>query len=73
MKLVNQICIMFLIVFFSVSSLLAQDDLEDLSIQAANPLADLMSFPFQNNLNINYGPFNRNFNHPNHFADSIYP
>lgn len=35
---------------------------EDLSQQAANPLADLMSFPFQNNLNMNYGPFNRNLN-----------
>ncbi|MCK4676677.1 MAG: hypothetical protein KAT48_00975, partial [Bacteroidales bacterium] len=29
---------------------------------AANPLADLMSFPFQNNLNMNYGPYNRNLN-----------
>jgi len=35
---------------------------EDLSQQAANPLADLMSFPFQNNLNMNYGPYNRNLN-----------
>ena len=41
----------------------AQDDVqENLSQQAANPLADLMSFPFQNNLNMNYGPFNRNLN-----------
>lgn len=35
---------------------------EDLSKAAANPLADLMSFPFQNNLNMNYGSFNRNVN-----------
>ena len=35
---------------------------EKLSEQAANPLADLMSFPFQNNLNINHGAFNRNVN-----------
>ncbi|MBN3521172.1 hypothetical protein JYB62_14270 [Algoriphagus lutimaris] len=35
---------------------------EELSKQAANPLANLMSFPFQNNLNMNYGPFNRNLN-----------
>ena len=35
---------------------------EDLAQQAANPIADLMSFPFQNNLNMNYGPFNRNLN-----------
>jgi len=38
------------------------DASEDLSQQAANPLADLMSFPFQNNLNINNGEFNRNTN-----------
>lgn len=42
--------------------LIAQDAAEDLSKQAANPIADLMSFPFQNNLNINYGPYNRNVN-----------
>ena len=40
----------------------AQDSKEDLSQQAANPLADLMSFPFQNNLNLNQGEFNRNTN-----------
>ena len=41
----------------------AQDDVkENLSQQAANPLADLMSFPFQNNLNLNQGEFNRNTN-----------
>jgi len=44
----------------SLSILNAQDAAEDLSKQAANPLADLMSFPFQNNLNINYGEYNRN-------------
>ena len=41
---------------------LAQDQTEDLSKQAANPIADLMSFPFQNNLNMNYGAYNRNVN-----------
>ena len=40
----------------------AQSDQEELSKEAANPIADLMSFPFQNNLNINYGEFNRNMN-----------
>lgn len=30
----------------------AQDTKEDLSQQAANPLADLISLPFQNNLNL---------------------
>ena len=51
---------------FSLSILNAQDKAEDkaeeLSKQAANPLADLMSFPFQNNLNMNYGEYNRNVN-----------
>ncbi|WP_167617252.1 neuromedin U [Maribellus sediminis] len=39
-----------------------QDSKDDLAQQAANPIADLMSFPFQNNLNMNYGPYNRNTN-----------
>ena len=40
----------------------AQQSKEELAQEAANPLADLMSFPFQNNLNMNYGEFNRNLN-----------
>lgn len=35
---------------------------EELSAAAANPLANLISFPFQNNLNMNYGEHNRNMN-----------
>ncbi len=35
---------------------------EELSKQAANPVANLMSFPFQNNLNMNQGEYNRNTN-----------
>ena len=41
---------------------LGEESIEDLSKSAANPLADLMSFPFQNNLNMNYGEYNRNMN-----------
>ena len=41
---------------------LGQESKEDLAKAAANPLADLMSFPFQNNLNMNYGEHNRNVN-----------
>jgi len=49
-------------ILLAISISKAQDAAEDLSQQAANPLADLMSFPFQNNLNMNYGPYNRNVN-----------
>jgi len=37
-------------------------DREELSQAAANPMANLMSFPFQNNQNMNYGEYNRNMN-----------
>jgi len=47
---------------FMVGMLNAQQSQEELSEAAANPLADLMSFPFQNNLNMNYGEYNRNVN-----------
>jgi hypothetical protein len=40
----------------------AQESSDNLAQQAANPIADLMSFPFQNNLNMNQGPYNRNTN-----------
>ena len=54
---------LLIIMLLATSSILkAQDASEDLSKQAANPLADLMSFPFQNNLNMNYGEYNRNVN-----------
>ena len=43
-------------------SIHSQGSREQLSQEAANPLADLMSFPFQNNLNMNYGPYDRNMN-----------
>ena len=52
---------LILLLFMGVC-IFAQDAKEDLSQQAANPLADLMSFPFQNNLNMNYGPYDRNLN-----------
>ena len=48
-----------LLVFITTS---AQKSQEELATEAANPLADLMSFPFQNNLNLNYGEYNRNMN-----------
>ena len=51
-----------LLIVLMVGMLNAQDSQEELSAAAANPLADLMSFPFQNNLNMNYGEYNRNVN-----------
>ena len=43
-----------------VSSVLhAQESADELSQAAANPLADLMSFPVQNNTNFGLGPFDR--------------
>ncbi len=56
--------ITILIVLGIVSSQVthSQSSQEQLSQEAANPLADLMSFPFQNNLNMNYGRYDRNMN-----------
>ena len=39
-----------------------QDQASELSKQAANPIAELISLPFQNNLNGGYGEYNRNVN-----------
>ena len=50
-----------MLVFFYSCTILAQDA-EELSKEAANPLANLMSFPFQNNTNYGYGPFDRTTN-----------
>jgi len=53
---------LFLLCILFSQLLFAQESTEELSQKAANPLADLMSFPFQNNLNMNYGPYDRNLN-----------
>ena len=54
--------LLFLAIMLGVLSATAQQSQEELSAAAANPLANLMSFPFQNNLNMNYGEYNRNTN-----------
>ncbi len=62
MKTITKLFTLILLFFLSATLLIAQESTEDLSKAAANPLADLMSFPFQNNLNMNYGEYNRNVN-----------
>jgi len=52
--------VLFVVSMLGVLS--AQQSKEELSAAAANPLADLMSIPFQNNLNMNNGEYNRNVN-----------
>jgi len=59
MKRVLLLSISMMLGFYSVT---AQESVDDLSKQAANPVANLMSFPFQNNLNMNYGEYNKNMN-----------
>ncbi|MCU4175325.1 hypothetical protein [Carboxylicivirga sp. N1Y90] len=62
MKYLKNLLLLIAISFLGVFSVNAQQSNEELSAAAANPLADLMSFPFQNNLNMNYGEHNRNMN-----------
>ncbi|WP_044207080.1 hypothetical protein [Flammeovirga sp. OC4] len=57
-KIIN----LLLLSLISTLALGQEESAEELSQQAANPIADLMSFPFQNNYNINQGPHNRNVN-----------
>jgi hypothetical protein len=53
--------VLALIILVSVNTLFAQDA-ENLSQQAANPIANLMSFPFQNNTDFGLGEFDRTRN-----------
>lgn len=51
----------FLFGLLSCTPVLA-DDIEALAKQAQNPVADLISVPFQNNINFDFGPYNRTQN-----------
>lgn len=55
-------CLISIFLLSSVGMVSAQKSKEELSKEAANPLANLMSFPFQNNINTGYGQFDRNMN-----------
>lgn len=51
--------IMGLMAFTIPSGVLAQQSTEELAKAAQNPIAAMISVPFQNNTNFNVGPFNR--------------
>ena len=59
MKKLRNILILMLL---TAGILNAQESVKELSQAAANPITNMISLPFQNNLNMNYGPFNRNVN-----------
>jgi len=50
------------LVLAGVSALEAQQTADELAQKAANPIADLMSIPFQNNIDFGLGDFDRNRN-----------
>ncbi len=52
----HKIIFLCLILFATISN--AQESTEELAKAAQNPLANMMSFPFQNNTNFGYGPNN---------------
>ena len=62
MSKLKLVILLLLSTVVGATSTFAQESAEEMSKQAANPIANLMSIPFQNNLNMNYGPFDRNVN-----------
>jgi hypothetical protein len=58
----NRLLTLAVMLLSLVSVLSAQDSADDLSQQAANPVADLMSFPLQNNIDFGLGEFDRSRN-----------
>ncbi len=54
--------ILIALVLTPAGRVLAQESAEDLAGAAANPLADLISVPFQNNTNFGIGPYDRTSN-----------
>src|SRR5215467_6815917 len=69
MKRVKPICCLLMLCLVSLPCVLAQqakqgaaDDTDNLVKQTQNPVASLISVPFQNNLNYPIGPFDRDQN-----------
>jgi hypothetical protein len=59
------LCVLVALVLTFAGAAVGQEsgnNMEELSKQAANPLADLISLPFQNNTNFGLGPFDRTAN-----------
>jgi len=54
--------VLLLILVINSTRSWAQDDKASLAKEAANPIANLMSFPFQNNIDYDYGEFDRSRN-----------
>lgn len=53
------ITLLFLFFILTGDLLNAKESKEELAKAVQNPLADIMSFPFQNNTNFNYGKYDR--------------
>ncbi len=62
MKIIIKIFIVFLAFFISLSTIEAQQSTAELAKAAQNPIANMMSFPFQNNTAYNIGPYSRTQN-----------
>jgi len=61
-KAIIKLSTLILMFFVLATLLIAQESAEELSKEAANPLADLISFPFQNNANFGMGSYDRTTN-----------
>ncbi len=55
-------CSVLLCTILALNQNVSADQEEDLAKQAQNPIADLISLPFQNDINFNLGPHNRTQN-----------
>jgi hypothetical protein len=62
MKKIVTSCFLCLVLILAAASLCAQETNEELAQAAANPLADLISIPVQNNLDFGLGEYNRSRN-----------